>query len=245
VTTRTILLALGAIATLLLAVIVWDVLAGTVFVAEDTIPPVAAPLPAKQGPAPPTPPDQTDAWLATVLARPLFSRDRRPTEAGAKAASAKAPVLPRLTGVIVGPFGRTAIFAAGDGDKGVAVVEGKMIGPYTIEAIEPGGITVSGPQGRQRVMLSGDAKLRDTLVVAPPPAVSPLGLPQPPGAQPPGPPQPVPSLARAPIVPGAGPPPAPINPDAPLTTDTIRPDFFFRRPTPSPPTVRPGKEGSN
>jgi len=110
------------------------------------------------------PEDRTDAWLATALARPLFSRDRKPTPAAAKAAGGPALVaLPRLTGVIVGPFGRTAIFAGTDGAKPIVVAEGGAVGEYKIQSIRPEGVRVMGPTGLQLVTLSADAKTRDSL----------------------------------------------------------------------------------
>lgn len=105
------------------------------------------------------PRDHTDDWLATALARPLFSRDRRPTPAEAKAGATLA-LLPRLTGVVIGPFGRSAIFAGTDGGKPTVVTVGKTLGEYKVEKIEPGVVTISGPQGVRQVALAADANAR-------------------------------------------------------------------------------------
>jgi hypothetical protein len=110
------------------------------------------------------PEDHTDAWVATSLARPLFSRDRKPTPVAAKAGGPALTSLPRLTGVVVGPFGRLAIFAgSGDKEKPIAVSEGKTLGPYTVQAIQPGRVTVNGPDGERVVSLSADAATRQAL----------------------------------------------------------------------------------
>jgi hypothetical protein len=95
--------------------------------------------------------DHTGDWLATILARPLFSRDRRPAPPVAAAAgpmrAATSDGLPRLSGVLVGPFGRSAIFAGGDGGKGTIVAEGGTVGAYTVSSIAPGRVTIDGPEG--------------------------------------------------------------------------------------------------
>jgi len=119
--------------------------------------------------------DRTDTWLATSLARPLFSPDRRPTDAGPNASSGPMLGLPRLTGVVIGPFGQRAIFAATAGGRPTVLAVGKTLGDYTVEKIEPGGVTVSGPEGRHQVSLAADAKERQAMAAemprAPPPQV--------------------------------------------------------------------------
>lgn len=85
------------------------------------------------------------SWVETILARPLFSRDRRPADA--PAASAAAPDLPRLTGVAVSPAGRQAIFAAAAGGKPLVASVGDHVAGYVVQAIEPGAVTILGPGG--------------------------------------------------------------------------------------------------
>lgn len=90
--------------------------------------------------------DRTHDWIATVLARPLFSPDRRPaTEAETNAGLSG---LPRLTGILVGPFGRSAIFA-NPGRKSIIVGEGGRISIYTVKSIEAAQIRLIGPEGAQ------------------------------------------------------------------------------------------------
>ena len=88
--------------------------------------------------------DHSGEWAATILARPLFSPDRRPSAAAAAITSA--PGLPRLAGIMVGPFGRSAIFA-GDGPKPLVAQEGARIAGYTVKAIEAAQVRLSGPNG--------------------------------------------------------------------------------------------------
>ena len=91
--------------------------------------------------------DHTDEWVATILARPLFSPDRRPPSE-TQVATGAAPLagLPRLSAVLVGPFGRSAIFAA-EGQRPMVVLEGNRVGAWTVRSIEDGAVEVIGPGG--------------------------------------------------------------------------------------------------
>lgn len=88
--------------------------------------------------------------VASIAARPLFSLTRR----GDDHAVEKSPWavsedgLPRLSGVIVGPDGRRAIFAGTDG-KSRAASEGEMVGAFKVRSIEPGVVNLSGPNGER------------------------------------------------------------------------------------------------
>lgn len=125
-----------------------------------------------------TPMDHSDAWVRQILARPLFSRDRRPTPLVAKAGDGALAALPRLTGVMVGPFGRSAIFASDTG-KPLVILEGSSLGPYTVQAIEPGRVTVAGPDGVRQLQPSFDATPRRAVAAAP--LQMPQPIPRPPG----------------------------------------------------------------
>lgn len=103
------------------------------------------------------PPDRHDEQLNTILARPLFSPDRRPEASGARSVSG----LPRLAGIVMTGSRRVAIFAA-PGSKPVVVDEGARIGPYDVKAISESGVTVVGPEGTM--------VLRPMFDSAPPPA---------------------------------------------------------------------------
>jgi len=93
-------------------------------------------------------PDHTAEWVSTILGRPLFSPDRRPVPASSATAGGPAAPqgLPRLAGVLVGPFGRNAIFAT-DGSKPLVVTEGGKVNAWTVQSIEVGSVKVKGPDG--------------------------------------------------------------------------------------------------
>ncbi len=128
------------------------------------------------------------ALLATILARPVFSPSRQPADEQPPAPPAPPPPpappfrLPRLAGVMVGAFGRSAIFAgASQADKPVVAGIGARLGPYEVVAIGAGAVTLRGPQGDEVLSPGFD------------------GAPQPgPG---PGAPQGGPALRRAPAAP--------------------------------------------
>lgn len=103
----------------------------------------------RASPAAPTPhPRDMDTWEATSLARPLFTRGRRPpAETRQLAAASPPPAAPRLTGVLVGPFGASAVFMTSGSDKPVTVQEGDQMGTYRIRRITPGEVLVDSLDG--------------------------------------------------------------------------------------------------
>ena len=102
-----------------------------------------------------------DEWVQTVLARPLFNRDRRPADAPAAVAAGEASTpLPRLTGARISPAGRRAIFAGADGGRPVVVGEGDSVAGYTVQAISPGAVTLQGPDGQRSVSPTFDPSPR-------------------------------------------------------------------------------------
>ncbi len=93
----------------------------------------------------PAPADHATAWVATILARPLFSPQRRPSETVATA-KATGPEMPRLTGVLVSEAGSGAIFAQA-GEKPIVAKAGDRVGPFLIRSISVGQVIVQGPAG--------------------------------------------------------------------------------------------------
>jgi len=104
--------------------------------------PQPAATPAPPG-AEPVHADDTDAAVATILERPLFSRDRRPASAAAVAIQVDAP-LPRLTGIVIGPEGARAFFAPTDGGRAKIVAVGGSLGPYRVTSIDATGVRIEG-----------------------------------------------------------------------------------------------------
>jgi hypothetical protein len=129
---------------------------------DQTTNTVAAAAVARWRPAPvvPTPPapDRSREWASTALERPLFAADRRPlAEQRPAAAGGREP--PRLTGVLVGPAGRTAIFAgAAEGAKPVVVREGDSLGTFEVKTILAGQVTLVGPEGERVLRPSFDPR---------------------------------------------------------------------------------------
>ncbi len=142
---------LAALAALLAVSIAWQLST------PDRVTP-AAPLPitaATTDARPPTDHARGAADLAAViLARPLFSPARRAAAPGMVAQPAPDGPLPRLTGIIVTPTGRSAIFAGGA--QPVVVLEGGQLGGFVVHAIEPGQVTLLGPDGPRIVLPSFD-----------------------------------------------------------------------------------------
>ncbi len=126
---------------------------------SDLMVSATASLPALAAPAPAPAADADDAGrrVAEVLARPLFSSGRRPAAQAAAAPPAAVAPLPRMTGVIVTPAGRRAIFVNGAG-KPMVVTEGERIGVYAVQSIEAGRVTLAGPDGQRVVAPAFDPR---------------------------------------------------------------------------------------
>lgn len=135
----------------------------------------AAPPPHPAASTPAERADETDAQVAVILGRPLFSRDRRPEDA-AVAVAAAAAELPRLTGIVIGPDGRHAFFAPAAGGKAAVVAEGGTLGPYRIVSITAGGVRVEGP-GAPRVLTPAFGPPGATPVTEPDPQALPQTFP--------------------------------------------------------------------
>lgn len=137
---------LMVIATLFTGILAWEIATPTVdgqavvtvpsF--EQTAPPK---MPAKRQA------DDNSRWADAAVARPLFSQNRRPLADNAVAAVSAPYTLPRLTGVIVGPDGGSAIFAGAASGKPMIVRPGDRLGPAVIETIETGQVNLRGPNG--------------------------------------------------------------------------------------------------
>jgi hypothetical protein len=119
--------------------------------------PAAAPAPA----APDE--DALDELMQTVLDRPVLHPSRRPPGAPAAAAGPAGPAaaaeeLPRLSGVLIGPAGRWAMFAPPAG-RPLLLAEGGSVGRYTVKTIAPHAVTLTGSEGDRviRPTLAKDA----------------------------------------------------------------------------------------
>jgi hypothetical protein len=82
-------------------------------------------------------------WAASTLARPLFSISRRPPKVEARAGPSAAPDQARLAGILIGRFGRRAIFAPEGGGKPLVLGEGAPINESVIRSIEPSQVVLA------------------------------------------------------------------------------------------------------
>ena len=169
---------LGLLASCLAGIVALELTGGMPDSGAVTLPRTSTPTPASARPAI-SGPERVASWADTVLARPLFSPTRRPppVAAGPAAAPEAAAVLPRMTGVLVTPTLRRAIFAGPDGTS-LVVPEGGRLGAFTVVSVRPGQAVVSGPDGQRTVSPAFDpnAPAPTTAAAAPPPPGLP-GLP--------------------------------------------------------------------
>jgi len=117
----------------------------------------------------------TANWASAVLARPLFTVGRKP--ALPPHSSSKftfGATLPRLSGIIVTPAGKRAIFSP-DGGKPITVPEGGTIDDQQVRRITPNSVILSGPKGDVQLFVALD---KDHV----PSAINPVtgGFPRPP-----------------------------------------------------------------
>lgn len=173
--------------------------------AGDDVPAAPRPNPAPL-PAPPQAqqkPVGVAELVAAALAEPLFSPTRRAAAADIAADTALSGV--RLSGIILEPDRRTAIFAIAGG-KPVTRSEGEELNDWRLEAITAQEVSLSGPTGMRTLTPKPDLKL-----VRPPP---------------PPPPPPAPANQARPAAAGGEPeqPPrrATIHREEPRRTDVAR-----------------------
>ena len=135
----------------LAGIIAWECLDALPADAPPPPRPVAD-VPSSHPEAPEARQGRMEAQAAAVLARPLFSRTRRPPqEAEVGAAPGKPPPL-LLTGTLVSQAGRWAIFTPAAGGKTVATGVGGRIGTFVVGAITAGEVTVLDPSGGAQVL---------------------------------------------------------------------------------------------
>ena len=84
--------------------------------------------------------------IATALARPLFSSTRRPPQSAAAGAPDGDLADKRLTGIVIAPGERIAIFAV-TGDKPLKVSEGGDVNGWRIDSITLREVSLTGPGG--------------------------------------------------------------------------------------------------
>jgi hypothetical protein len=123
--------------------------------------PVATPAPAPEqtSPAQRTPSPRINDLVATTLSRPLFSATRRPAERAVSGAPADPGLTDvRLTGTVIEPSRRTAIFAV-QGAKLLARSEGETVNDWHLDAIGPREVTLTGSAGTTTLQPKNDPNL--------------------------------------------------------------------------------------
>src|SRR6266436_1176459 len=115
----------------------------------------------------PSPADRLPPAEIRKLADPLFSPTQRRPETASSANDADSPLRDvRLTGVVIGPDLRIAIFAV-TGTNSRVLSEGEALKGWRLESISPEGVVLSGPAGNTVLEPQRDANL-----VRPPPPVA-------------------------------------------------------------------------
>ncbi len=150
--------------------------------------------------------------LAVIVASPLFSTTRHPSEPSETAAAAEPDLKNiRLTGIVVQPDSRMAIFAIA-GAKPMIRSEGESVMNWRLDRILPDEVSLSGPLGSRTFEPKPDQNLvRPSLPAAAKSAVTPSNI----RARPaPGPSQAqaVPPAQRLAPMPPTGQPATPISP---------------------------------
>ena len=102
-------------------------------------------------PQPPVTPNATSvghmqAWVDAILARPVFEPARRPPPVAAGPGSAS-PGFPRLTGIVILPQCREAIFAVPGIARPVVVMAGSRLDGALIQTIDAGQVVIVDAAG--------------------------------------------------------------------------------------------------
>jgi hypothetical protein len=137
------------------------VLLGELNPEDPAVPPAATPAPAPAqtltAQLPQSP--RMDELVATTLSRPLFSATRRPAQRAVPDRPADPELANvRLTGIVVEPDRRTAIFAV-QGAKPLVRSEGETVNDWHLDSIAPQEVTVTGPAGTTTMELKNDPNL--------------------------------------------------------------------------------------
>jgi hypothetical protein len=150
------------------------VLFGELNADDPGVQPAATPAPAHTLPAQRLQSARIDDLTATTLGRPLFSATRRPAERAAPDRPADPELTNvRLTGIIVEPDRRIAIFAV-QGAKSLVRSEGETVNDWHLDSIAPHEVTVTGPVGTTTLELKSDPNLvRPAPQAQPPPPAKP------------------------------------------------------------------------
>ena len=93
---------------------------------------------------------QVQTWVDLILARPLFAPSRRPPASAAGSGNSN-PGFPRLTGIIIMPHQREAIFAVPGKTKPIVVTAGSRLNGALIKSIDASSVVVVDAAGARRL----------------------------------------------------------------------------------------------
>jgi hypothetical protein len=177
----------------------------------------------------------TSDWADAILQRPLFTVTRKPPKSERGPHTSGGSGLPRLSGVIIMPTGRRAIFMP-DGGKPVTVAEGASLDDCTVRQIRPDRVGLACPKGETVLLLTYDK-------THPAGLLTPAGPTFPQQPMNPGFPNPGFNPGFNPAVPGfQGQPPQPTQPQNDNTDDNAD---AAPTPPPQPAPPYPGFRGPN
>jgi hypothetical protein len=183
--------------------------------------------------APAAPPPQrppVEQLVQTSLAQPLFSPTRRPPDTAAVARAAEPELLNvRLTGIVLEPGRRLAIFAV-PGSKPLSRGEGEEINDWRVESIGPSQVSLTGAAGTMVLEPKFDPALVRSQPIAGATPANPL-FPVAAGAKPP---QANPPTQQPPV-----PRPVAQQPAMPRAGTTQQPRVLFPGPRMPPPANNP------
>jgi len=115
--------------------------------------------------------------IAAILARPLFSPSRRPSQSNlGNAADDSGLADSRLAGIVIEPGRRFAIFAP-QGAKLLTVTEGETVSGWRVESISPHEVSLSGPDGTKTLQPKFDPNLAPPSEETTPPTAPVFGVP--------------------------------------------------------------------
>jgi hypothetical protein len=104
----------------------------------------------------------TADWASAITSRPLFSIGRRPPKVTQHNQTVTATGLPRLSGIMIMPGIRRAIFMPETG-KPITLGEGGSLDDYTIHRITPDRVYLSGPKGDMVLRPAYDSRIGGTV----------------------------------------------------------------------------------
>jgi hypothetical protein len=147
-------LALGALALLSAALVAAIALELT---AAPAPAPESAP-PARTGDLPAAVADDTPTLVPIILARPLFSTDRRP-KAAPSTGGEPTDELPRLAGIMIDGPQKHAIFQPSGDAKPITAVVGDQVAGWRVQQITVASVTLDGPGGTRTLEPKADPSL--------------------------------------------------------------------------------------